>query len=79
MAVYRDRSMNAELLEGTVDGTYKRVVRERSNYPDPDRRLARADKLALNNHYGGYGVAEAAEKRTPDGRFTRDLGYDPPE
>jgi len=71
MATYRDRSMNAELLEGTIDGTYKRIIRDRSLYPDPDRRLQKEDKLALNNHDNGYGVCEAPEKRTPDGRFCR--------
>jgi hypothetical protein len=69
--------MNAELLEGMVDGTYKRIVRDRSNYPDPDRRLQRADRVALNHGYGGYGVAEAAQKRTPDGRFAHDAGFAP--
>jgi hypothetical protein len=78
MSENRDRSMNAELLDGMVDGTYKRVIRDRSNYPDPDRRLQRADKLALNHGYGGYGVAEAPEKRTPDGRFSRGVGFVPP-
>jgi hypothetical protein len=63
--------MESELLEGTVDGTYKRVVMERSNYPDPDRRLQEADRHNLNAGYNGYGIAEAPEKRTPDGRFCR--------
>lgn len=69
MATYRDRSMNAELLEGMVDGTYKRVVMNVSNYPDPDRRLLKADRHALNSGGNGYGIFEAHEKRTPDGRF----------
>lgn len=63
--------MESELLEGTVDGTYKRIVMNRSNYPDPDRQLEKADKQNLLNGYGGYGIAEAPEKRTPDGRFCR--------
>lgn len=71
MAVVRDRSMVGELLEGTVDGSYKRFVMNKSNYPDPDRRLQMADKMALNRGYGGYGIYEAPEKRTPDGRFCR--------
>jgi hypothetical protein len=78
MAVYRDRSMNAELLEGMVDGTYKRVLRDRSNYPDPDRRVQRADRIDLNHGTGGYGVSEKPEKRTPDGRFAHDEGFVPP-
>jgi hypothetical protein len=77
MAENRDRSMNAELLEGMVDGSYKRVVTNRSNWPDPDRRLERADKQDLNHGFGGYGIAEAPEKRTPDGRYTRDVGFEP--
>jgi hypothetical protein len=63
--------MEGELLEGTVDGTYKRIVIDRSNYPDPDRRLQIADRMNLNNGPGGYGICEAPEKRTPDGRFCR--------
>lgn len=78
MAENRDRSMNAELIDGMVDGTYKRVIRNRSNYKDPDRRLERADKIALFHGTGGYGVAEAPEKRTPDGRFSVDVGFVPP-
>lgn len=78
MATYRDRSMNAELLEGTVDGTYKRVLRDRSLYPDGDRRIQRADRIDLNHATGGYGVAEKPEKRTPDGRFTHAQGFVPP-
>lgn len=71
MSAVRDRSMNAELLEGTCDGTYKRIVIDRSNYPDPDRRLQKADRLNLNRGGDGYGIYEAPEKRTPDGRFCR--------
>jgi hypothetical protein len=67
--------MEAELLEGTCDGTYKRIVIDRSNYPDPDRNLQFRDRRNLNHGYGGYGVFEAgpdgSEKRTPDGRFCR--------
>jgi hypothetical protein len=71
MSAVRDRSMNGELLEGTCDGTYKRIVIDRSNYPDPDRRLQVADRMNLVRGYGGYGIYEAPEKRTPDGRFCR--------
>jgi hypothetical protein len=71
MTVRRDRSMNGELLEGMVDGTYKRIVMNRSNYPDPDHRLQIADRRNLNHGVNGYGIAEAPEKRTGDGRFTR--------
>lgn len=78
MAENRDRSMNAELIDGMVDGTYKRVLTGRSNYPDPDRRLQRADRLALFHGTGGYGIAEAPMKRTPDGRYSADQGFVPP-
>lgn len=78
MAETRDRSMNAELIDGMCDGTYKRVIQNRSLYPDPDHRLERADKLNLNHGTNGFGIAEAAEKRTPDGRFSHDQGYAPP-
>jgi hypothetical protein len=78
MAVYRDRSMNAEMLEGSVDGTYKRIIMNRSLYPDADRRLQRADRIDLNHSTGGYGIAEKPEKRTPDGRFTHAEGFVPP-
>jgi len=72
MTAMRDRSMNSELLEGMVDGTYKRFILNRSNYPDPDRLLEIADKMNLNAGDGnGYGIFEAPEKRTPDGRFVR--------
>jgi hypothetical protein len=74
----QDRSMEAELLEGTCDGTYKRVVIDRSNYPDPDRRIQRADRMTMFHGTGGYGIAEAPEKRTPDGRFCNDIGFVPP-
>jgi hypothetical protein len=69
MATYVDRSMEAELLAGSVDGTYKRVVMDRSTYPDPDRRMQVLNRLMLNRGANGYGVYEAREKRTPDGRF----------
>ena len=71
MTALRDRSMEAELLEGTVDGTYKRICIDRSNYPDPDRRLQVKDRMNLNRGVDGYGIFEAPEKRTPDGRFCR--------
>lgn len=71
MAATRDRSMNGELLEGMCDGTYKRIVTNVSNYPDPDRRLLKADRMALNRGGNGYGIFEDPEKRTGDGRFAR--------
>lgn len=69
MATYRDRSMNAELLEGSVDGTYKRFIMNRSLYPDPDRKLEKADKMNLSRGGNGFGIFESTDKRTPDGRF----------
>lgn len=71
MTALRDRSMNAEMLEGQCDGTYKRIVMERSNWPDPDHRLETADREDLNRGGNGYGIFESPEKRTGDGRFCR--------
>jgi hypothetical protein len=72
MTAMRDRSMNSEMLEGSVDGTYKRFIMNRSNLPDPDRLIEIANKMALSAGGGsGYGIFEAPEKRTPDGRFVR--------
>lgn len=71
MSAVRQRSMLGEMLEGSCDGTYKRIVMNRSNYRDPDHELQIKDRLNLNRGYGGYGVFEAPEKRTPDGRFCR--------
>jgi hypothetical protein len=75
MTAIKDRSMESELLEGTVDGTYKRICIDRSNYPDPDHLLQLADRRNLNRGGNGYGVFEAGidggEKRTPDGRYCR--------
>jgi len=73
MAVVRDRSMNAELIEGMCDGTYKRHHMNVSNYPDADRRMNWADRKNLNRGANGFGIFEAGpdggEKRTSDGRF----------
>jgi hypothetical protein len=61
--------MNGELLEGMCDGTYKRIVMERSNRKDHDRILTVSDRLNLNKGYGGYGIFESPHKQTGDGRF----------
>jgi hypothetical protein len=71
MAALRDRSMNAEMLEGQCDGTYKRVVAERSNIKSDDTRLLAEVRLQLNRGVNGYGIFEAPVKRTGDGRFCR--------
>jgi hypothetical protein len=69
MTAWKERSMVGELMEGMVDGKYKRVVLDRSNRQDPDRKLQRAERTALNAGVNGYGIFEAPVKRTGDGRF----------
>lgn len=69
MGVNTERSMNAEMLEGSVDGTYRRLVPDRSNYPDPDRKIARAAREVLSDTW--YNAHEAYEKITPDGRVIK--------
>ena len=71
MTAIRDRSMNAEMLEGQCDGTYKRKVMERSNHKDPDHRLQIEARNDLNHGVNGYGIFEAPVKRTGDGRFVQ--------
>lgn len=64
------RSMNAELLEGSVDGKYKRIAPDRTNieYPSKeDIRTARSD----NGFDWPFGVTECRHKITPDCRFCR--------
>lgn len=69
MGVNSERSMNAELLEGSVDGKYKRIVSERSNHKDKDRVLEREERNDLDSTW--YGMAETSRKITPDGRVIR--------
>lgn len=65
------RSMNAELLEGSVDGTYKRIAPDRTNIEHPSK-----DQIRLRRNSDGmdwpFGVTEAREKLTPESRFIRD-------
>lgn len=71
MAAPRRRSMNAEMLEGQCDGSYKRIVMERSLNKDPDHRIQVEERMNLNRGVNGYGIAESPNKRTMDGRFCR--------
>jgi hypothetical protein len=66
--------MNGELLDGMVDGTFKRIRPDHSNYKAPDLRLELEDRMLLNRGGNGFGLYEATVKRTPDGRFVRDSG-----
>jgi hypothetical protein len=59
------RSMNAELNEGSTDGTYKKVLNNIGN-ASPATVRARMD---LNDIW--YGIHEAPVKVTPDGRIVR--------
>lgn len=64
------RSMNAELLEGSVDGTYKRVAPDRTNIEHPSKEEIRSRRNDDGFDWP-FGVAEARHKITPDGRFCR--------
>lgn len=61
MAYAPSRSMNGSLSEGSTDGTYKKIVRDREN-AEPLTYETRAD---LNDNW--YGIHEKKVKVTPDG------------
>jgi hypothetical protein len=56
------RSMNAELSEGSTDGKYKKVVRDRGGIIDPATAEARSH---LDDEY--FGFHEVNPKVAPDG------------
>lgn len=56
------RSMNAEMNEGSSDGKYKKVVRDRGGVIAPGTYESRED---LNDQY--YGIHEKTVKVAPDG------------
>ena len=62
MSYPASRSMNAELSEGSTDGKYKKVVRDRGGVIDPGTLTERAD---LDDRY--YGIHEKQVKVAPDG------------
>jgi hypothetical protein len=62
MAYPASRSMNAELSEGSTDGKYKKVVRDRGGVVEGGTLTERAD---LDDRY--YGIHEKQVKVAPDG------------
>lgn len=60
------RSMNGELMDGATDGSYKKLVNNRTNVQDPDEAKAVEEKAA--NMRWPYGLYEAPVKFTGDGR-----------
>jgi hypothetical protein len=63
------RSMNHELLEGSVDGTYKRFAPDRTNVNLPGIDKIRENRATLN---WPESVIESPHKITPDGRYVDD-------
>lgn len=72
MAYPRSRSMNAELNEGSTDGKYKKVVRDRGGDVSHVTQFSRDD---LKDTY--YGIHETAVKERPDGRSVGTPNYTP--
>jgi hypothetical protein len=56
------RSMNGELNQGSVEGTYKTVIRNRGGVVEP---LTQESRKQLSDVW--YGIHEAPLKRRPDG------------
>lgn len=56
------RSWTKEMSVGMIDGTYKKVIRDRGGLVDPATEQARMD---LDDRY--YGIHEKAVKVMPDG------------
>lgn len=68
MATPAPRSANAALQTGMVEGTYKRIDRDRGGLVENATWSARRDLAPAF-----YGLHEAATKETPDGRLTTSL------
>jgi len=62
MVYPNSRSMNAELSEGSTDGTYKKVVQGRGGVVGKETWEARTD---LDDQW--YGIHEKQVKVAPDG------------
>lgn len=62
MAYAPPRSMNANLSEGSTDGKYKKIVRDRGGVVEPGTYEARDDLDDL-----WYGIHEKKVKVAPDG------------
>jgi hypothetical protein len=58
----RNRSVNRELEQGSVDGTYKQVIKDRGGVVE---HITPDNLLDLSWKY--YGITEARTMPTPDG------------
>lgn len=65
MATAPERSMNAEMAEGSTDGSYKKLLQNVGNVG----RDARTDRRDLNDIW--FGIHESPTKVTPDGKVVR--------
>lgn len=63
MAYPRTRSVNTELHQGSIDGTYKQAVKDRGGEVEHTTNAARADLNCKN-----YDIHESPVMETPDGR-----------
>lgn len=63
--------MNVELLEGSVDGTYKRVAPDRTNIEHPSKSEIRRARQQAGLDWP-MGVTESRDKVDFEGRFIRD-------
>ena len=66
------RSMNHELLEGSVDGKYKRTAPDRTNIEYPNIATIR-QRARLNGQTWPFGDEEPMSRLTPDGRIIREV------
>lgn len=64
MAVNHSRSMNAELMEGMTDGSYKKLPPDRSVVPE-------GEEAWRKDMPWRYGMEQAYRMQTPDGRSVR--------
>ncbi len=62
MTTVHNRSMVRSMLEGSTDGTYKKLSPDTTN-PDPGNRWNRKHNMAWP-----YGIDESTSMETPDGR-----------
>jgi hypothetical protein len=66
------RSMNADLNQGSVDGKYKQVVRDRGGIGANNSETVRA-RMELNDVW--YGIHEQQVKIRPDGKPVHTPNY----
>lgn len=65
MATPTPRSANAELRTGSIEGTYKRIDRDRGGVVENTTYVTRRDLAAAL-----FGIHETPVKEMPDGRST---------